>query len=150
MVGRYGRFPTAYEQIANWPFIDFMLNFGEETILSTIKIRQAGFADCIDTHEEFTSAAWETARDENHPVIGWQKIEASASIEIEVISCELRSDNTAGDYTEACSSLSDLACHSRWKKRIAWFQARTDGTMGEGDGKNSRVPGIVPAPLKPL
>ena len=29
------------------------LNFGEETILSTIKIRQAGFADCIDTHESF-------------------------------------------------------------------------------------------------
>ena len=30
-----------------------MLNFGEETILSTIKIRKAGFADCIDTHESF-------------------------------------------------------------------------------------------------
>jgi hypothetical protein len=28
-----------------------MLNFREETILSTIKIRQAGFADCIDTHQ---------------------------------------------------------------------------------------------------
>jgi nucleoside-diphosphate-sugar epimerase len=53
MVARYGLFPTPYEQIANWPFIDFMLNFGEETILSTIKIRQAGFADCIDTHESF-------------------------------------------------------------------------------------------------
>ena len=53
MVARYGLFPTPYEQIANWPFVDFMLNFGEETILSTIKIRQAGFADCIDTHECF-------------------------------------------------------------------------------------------------
>src|SRR6202790_3618765 len=53
MVARFGLFPTPYEQIANWPFIDFMLNFGEETILSTIKIRQAGFADCIDTHESF-------------------------------------------------------------------------------------------------
>jgi hypothetical protein len=51
IVARFGLFPTPYEQIANWPFIDFMLNFGEETILSTIKIRQAGFADCIDTHE---------------------------------------------------------------------------------------------------
>ena len=30
-----------------------MLNFPEETILSTIKIRQAGFADCIDTHQSF-------------------------------------------------------------------------------------------------
>jgi hypothetical protein len=33
--------------------VDWMLNFGEETILSTIKIRKAGFADCIDTHESF-------------------------------------------------------------------------------------------------
>jgi hypothetical protein len=53
MVARYGLFPTPYEQIANWAFVDFMLNFPEETILSTIKIRQAGFADCIDTHESF-------------------------------------------------------------------------------------------------
>jgi len=30
-----------------------MLNFHEETIQSTIKIRQAGFADCIDTHQSF-------------------------------------------------------------------------------------------------
>jgi hypothetical protein len=53
MVARYGLFPTPYEQIANWLFIDFMLNFGEETILSTIKIRQTFFADCIDTHDSF-------------------------------------------------------------------------------------------------
>jgi hypothetical protein len=33
--------------------VDWMLNFGEETIQSTIKIRQAGFADCIDTHQSF-------------------------------------------------------------------------------------------------
>jgi hypothetical protein len=33
--------------------VDWMLNFREETILSTIKIRQAGFADCIDTHQSF-------------------------------------------------------------------------------------------------
>jgi hypothetical protein len=30
-----------------------MLNFREEVIQSTIKIRQAGFADCIDTHKSF-------------------------------------------------------------------------------------------------
>jgi len=53
MVARYGLFPTPYEQIANWPFVDYMLNFAEETLLSTIKIRQAGFADCIDTHQSF-------------------------------------------------------------------------------------------------
>jgi nucleoside-diphosphate-sugar epimerase len=53
MVARYELFPTPYEQIANWAFVDYMLNFAEETILSTIKIRQAGFADCVDTHESF-------------------------------------------------------------------------------------------------
>ena len=53
MVARYGLFPTPYAQIANWPFVDYMLNFAEETLLSTIKIRQAGFADCVDTHLSF-------------------------------------------------------------------------------------------------
>src|SRR5258708_664668 len=53
IVGRYGLHATPYEQIANWAFVDWMLNFREETILSTIKIRQAGFADCIDTHQSF-------------------------------------------------------------------------------------------------
>ena len=53
MVARYGLHATPYEQIANWAFVDWMLNFREETILSTIKIRQAGFADCIDTHQSF-------------------------------------------------------------------------------------------------
>jgi nucleoside-diphosphate-sugar epimerase len=53
MVARYGLHPTPYQQIANWSFVDWMLNFREETILSTIKIRQAGFADCIDTHQSF-------------------------------------------------------------------------------------------------
>jgi hypothetical protein len=53
MVGRYGLHATSYDQIANWAFVDWMLNFREETIQSTIKIRQAGFADCIDTHQSF-------------------------------------------------------------------------------------------------
>jgi nucleoside-diphosphate-sugar epimerase len=53
MVARYALHATSYDQIANWAFVDWMLNFREETILSTIKIRQAGFADCIDTHQSF-------------------------------------------------------------------------------------------------
>ena len=53
MVARYGLHAAPYDQIANWAFVDWMLNFGEETIQSTIKIRQAGFADCIDTHQSF-------------------------------------------------------------------------------------------------
>jgi len=35
IVGRYGLHATPYEQIANWAFVDWMLNFREETILST-------------------------------------------------------------------------------------------------------------------
>ena len=53
LVARYGLHSTPCEQIANWAFVDWMLNFREETIQSTIKIRQAGFADCIDTHQSF-------------------------------------------------------------------------------------------------
>ncbi len=53
IVSRYGLHATPYEQIANWSFVDWMLNFREEVIQSTIKIRKAGFADCIDTHESF-------------------------------------------------------------------------------------------------
>ena len=44
-VARYGLHAAPYDQIANWAFVDWMLNFGEATIQSTIKIRQAGFAD---------------------------------------------------------------------------------------------------------
>ena len=40
MVARYGLHPTPYDQIANWASVDWMLNFGEATIRSTIKIRQ--------------------------------------------------------------------------------------------------------------
>jgi nucleoside-diphosphate-sugar epimerase len=53
MVERYGLHAIPYDQIANWAFVDWMLNFGEETILSTIKIRHAGFGDSIDTHVSF-------------------------------------------------------------------------------------------------
>jgi DNA-binding transcriptional MocR family regulator len=53
MVARYGLHPTPHDQIANCAFVDWMLNFGEQTIQSTIKIRQAGVADCIDTHQSF-------------------------------------------------------------------------------------------------
>jgi hypothetical protein len=53
MVENHGLHATRYDQIANWAFVDWMLNFGEETIQSTIKIRHAGFGDSIDTHVSF-------------------------------------------------------------------------------------------------
>src|SRR5258708_11387983 len=51
IVARYGVDATAYEQIAKRSFVDWMVNFSEETILRTINSRQAGFGDCIRPHE---------------------------------------------------------------------------------------------------
>jgi hypothetical protein len=44
-------------ELANWAFLDWMLNFREEVIQSTFKIRQAGFADCIDACQGFDQTA---------------------------------------------------------------------------------------------
>ncbi|WP_350023226.1 SDR family oxidoreductase [Pseudomonas protegens] len=43
--------PTPWEQIAAWPFVDGWLNTGYDMVQSTIKIRQAGFTGCIDSHQ---------------------------------------------------------------------------------------------------
>jgi hypothetical protein len=37
----------------SWPFGDFIFNSEFDNISSTIKARQAGFHDCIDTEEMF-------------------------------------------------------------------------------------------------
>ncbi|WP_256667498.1 SDR family oxidoreductase [Pseudomonas sp. Fl5BN2] len=42
---------TPLEQIAAWPFVDGWLNAGYDMVQSTIKIRQAGFSGCIDSHQ---------------------------------------------------------------------------------------------------
>jgi len=44
---------TPYEKIAAWPFLDGVLGIGYDLVQSTIKIRRAGFNDCIDTHDSF-------------------------------------------------------------------------------------------------
>ena len=42
IVARYGLHATPYNQIANWAFVDWMLNFGEEVIQSTSRfVRRA-------------------------------------------------------------------------------------------------------------
>ena len=54
MVCKYGLQPTPYEQIASWPFADAILRLMEfDNITSTIKARQAGFNDCVDTEDMF-------------------------------------------------------------------------------------------------
>lgn len=54
IVDRYGLVPTPWDEIAAWPFADFVLNVQHDFVQSTIKIRRAGFVDCIDTHESVT------------------------------------------------------------------------------------------------
>ncbi|MCF5732954.1 hypothetical protein [Pseudomonas syringae] len=41
---------TPWADVAAWPFLDAMLNIPYDMVQSTIKIRQAGFPDCIDSH----------------------------------------------------------------------------------------------------
>ncbi len=53
MVARHGLQDIAWEQLVSWPFADFIFNSGFDNVSSTIKARQAGFHDCIDTEEMF-------------------------------------------------------------------------------------------------
>jgi nucleoside-diphosphate-sugar epimerase len=57
-VRRHGLRPYPYQDlVASWEFLDFTLRQGEHrprhSIMSTIKARQHGFHDCVDTEEMF-------------------------------------------------------------------------------------------------
>ena len=49
IVARHGLRPIAYRDVASWPFADAQFNTSYDLVQSTIKIRQAGFHDCIDS-----------------------------------------------------------------------------------------------------
>ncbi len=53
MTGRYGLAPIPYDQVAMWPFGDFIFRCDWDVISSTTKIRQAGFHDTVDSAEMF-------------------------------------------------------------------------------------------------
>ena len=53
LVATEGLKPTNYEELTSWPFVDGLLNSGFDMVQSTIKIRQAGFSDCVDSHTSF-------------------------------------------------------------------------------------------------
>ena len=58
IVRKHGLRPYSYDELigSSWQFADFSMgdrNGATASIMSTIKIRQAGFADCIDTEEMF-------------------------------------------------------------------------------------------------
>jgi len=43
--------PTPFHELAAWEFADFIFHSTWDNVSSTIKIRQAGFADCIDSEQ---------------------------------------------------------------------------------------------------
>jgi hypothetical protein len=51
IVDRYSLIETPFQQIANWEFLDICLNFEEDVVLNTVKIRQAGFGEYLNTDE---------------------------------------------------------------------------------------------------
>jgi nucleoside-diphosphate-sugar epimerase len=55
IVKKYGLRHIPYEQIVNWAFGDFAFRQDRDNVSSTIKVRQAGFADCMDTETMFSS-----------------------------------------------------------------------------------------------
>ncbi|HEX4659019.1 MAG TPA: SDR family oxidoreductase [Streptosporangiaceae bacterium] len=53
LVARHGLVPTPLPTLVDWRFVDAMLGMPYDLITSTIKIRQAGFGDCIDSGAMF-------------------------------------------------------------------------------------------------
>ena len=54
IVRKHSLLPLPYEQVSSWPFADAVLRLMEyDNLMSTVKARQAGFHDCIDTEEMF-------------------------------------------------------------------------------------------------
>jgi nucleoside-diphosphate-sugar epimerase len=53
IVVKHGLRNTLWKDIAAWPFLDGVLGIGYDLVQSTVKIRRAGFSDCIDTHDSF-------------------------------------------------------------------------------------------------
>ena len=50
---RHGLAPIPYNQIVSWGFGDAIFGTTYDNVTSTIKLRRAGFPDCIDTEEMF-------------------------------------------------------------------------------------------------
>jgi hypothetical protein len=46
--------PIPFHELAAWGFADFIFHSTWDNVSSTIKIRRAGFPDCIDSEHMFT------------------------------------------------------------------------------------------------
>ena len=53
LVERHDLRPTPWEDLVRWQFADFIFSSGYDNVSSTIKLRQAGFADCVDSTDRY-------------------------------------------------------------------------------------------------
>ncbi|MDK1328104.1 SDR family oxidoreductase [Arthrobacter sp. zg-Y1143] len=53
MTERYGLQQTPYADLVRWEFADFIFRSEFDNVSSTIKARQAGFGDCLDSEDRF-------------------------------------------------------------------------------------------------
>ncbi len=70
MVAKYGLVPTDYKDLAGWAFGDFLFRSGFDNVTSTIKARQHGFTDCLDTEDRFLELFDELAAGKIIPPLG--------------------------------------------------------------------------------
>ena len=50
---RHGLQPIPYEDLVRWEFADFIFRSEFDNVSSTVKARQAGFGDCLDSEDRF-------------------------------------------------------------------------------------------------
>lgn len=50
---KHGLRPIPYEDVAAWPFTDYVFGCDWDVMSHTLKIRQAGFHDCVDSEQAF-------------------------------------------------------------------------------------------------
>ncbi len=67
MVERHGLRPVPYGQVASWPFADGQFNTTYDLVQSTIKIRQAGFGECVDSETRYRELFAELRRERYIP-----------------------------------------------------------------------------------
>ena len=53
IVARYNLTQSSLSEMVNWAFGDYVFHTGWDVMASTIKVRQAGFQDCLDSEEMF-------------------------------------------------------------------------------------------------
>jgi nucleoside-diphosphate-sugar epimerase len=70
LVQRHSLRDTPYDRLVGWEFGDFLLRSEFDNVTSTVKGRQAGFADCLDTDDRFLELFDRLAEDRVIPPFG--------------------------------------------------------------------------------